>query len=404
RGVPGGGVGGYVGFADGPGGSGGSGGAGSGGRSAVRDGAAASGAGAGAGVVEPWAVPLGSRSRVNPASACAWLAQALYCSGPGLTAARLDPADGRVAWSVPASAAPGRTAESGAPLYAAGLVLAAAPGSETVLALDPATGAERWRRKLPQGAKVVPAGPQTLLAAPDGGVTGLDSATGSPRWTKQLGGPGSLWCAGPELPGAGGAAVLYVATPAADGASTQVAEVEPASGTVRRQLRVTGLVEPVGVAQGGLFLLENDKASQARAVVRIDLGTQAVRRARLSAPLLQAQAGVGADGTVYVFGTSGALVAVRGEREEWRLETGVTVASRPVPGAGQVYLSAPDGRLLAVDAAGRRLVGQTRPRMADGQNTYAATLPAPVVGGDRVFATAPDGTVFAAPTANPASW
>ncbi|MBW5486341.1 outer membrane protein assembly factor BamB family protein [Streptomyces bambusae] len=370
--------------------------------------------GAGGELVTPWAVTLGgTRSRVHPAAACSWQAGALYCSGPGLTAARLNPADGSLAWSLPAPAPAARTTESGAPLHAGGLVLAVAAGGDLLQALDPATGAERWKRKLPQGAKVVPAGPYALVAGVDGSVTGLDAATGGQRWAKRIGDGAALWCAGPEQPGSG-PPVLYAAAQAADGASTQVMEVDPATGAVRRQVRAAGLVEPVGVAQGGLYLLESDKASLAVAVVRMDLGgggRPGMRRTPLSAPLLQAQAAVDADGAVYVFGTSGALVAVRWEpdreergREEWRLETGMTVASRPVPSGGRVYLSAPDGRLVAVDAGSRRLVGQTKPRMADGQNTYAAALAAPVVVGGRVFATAPDGTVFAVPADQPEGW
>ncbi|MFE1901818.1 PQQ-binding-like beta-propeller repeat protein, partial [Streptomyces yangpuensis] len=82
----------------------------------------------------------------------------------------------------------------------------------------------------------------------------------------------------------------------------------------------------------------------------------------------------------------------------------VTVASRPVVAPGRVHLTAPDGRLLAVDAADGRPAGQTRPRMADGKDTYASTLPAPVAGGGRVFAGAPDGSVFAVAASDPAHW
>ena len=137
----------------------------------------------------------------------------------------------------------------------------------------------------------------------------------------------------------------------------------------------------------------------------MDLAAWSVRSVRLSAPLLQAQAAVGADGTAYVFGVSGALAAVGAEREEWRLQTGVTAASRPALGAArQVYLTAVDGRLLAVDGTAGRLAGQTRPRMGPGRNAFTATLPAPVAAADRVFASAPDGSVFAVDGRDPSAW
>ncbi|NXY99535.1 PQQ-binding-like beta-propeller repeat protein [Streptomyces sp. BR123] len=342
-------------------------------------------------------------------SACSWAEGTLYCSGHGLAAARLDPADGSVVWSVQAS--PG-TVETAAPLHDGGLVLTTSAGGHTLRALDPATGAERWKRVLLPGSRVLPAGPRVVITLPDGKAISVDAASGVAQWTKQLGGVGSMWSAG-ETPTTaaqpGAAPALYVATPAADGKSTQVSEVDPLTGAVRALARTAGLAEPVGVAGGGLFLLENDAGAMARSVLRVDLGSRAVRSVPLSAPLLQAQAAVGPDGTAYVFGVSGALAAVGTQREEWRLQTGVTAASRPVLGGDRrVYLAAVDGRLLAVDGAAGRLVGQTPPRMgaAAGRGTgaFTATLPAPVAAAGRVFATAPDGSVFAVDAGDPAAW
>lgn len=124
----------------------------------------------------------------------------------------------------------------------------------------------------------------------------------------------------------------------------------------------------------------------------------------MSVGQLQAEATVGPDGTVYVIGISGALTAVAAEKEAWRLETAVATASRPVVDGGHLYLMSADGRLIAVDAAAGRLLGQTDPRMGTGQGTYSATVPAPVVGDGRVFGSAPDGSVFAVDATNPAGW
>ncbi|MCX5146241.1 serine/threonine-protein kinase [Streptomyces sp. NBC_00320] len=352
----------------------------------------------------PWAVALGAPGAGNRngsgSGSCSWEA-ALYCAGPGLTAARLDPADGSVLWSVKAAAPATGTATESAPLHAGGLVLAVAPGSGTLQALDPATGAERWKRKLPDGARAVAAGGQVLLVPPNGSVTALDAASGTPRWTKQLGGVGSVWWGGP---GESGAPVTYVATPDGGGGTTQLAAVDPASGTLRWQLRTGGRLRPVGAAHGGLYLLDGDAGAKTGAVVRVDVTTHAVRRVRLSAPLLDAEAAVGPDGVVYVVGVSGGLVAVDAEREQWRLETGLAVTSRPVAADGRIHLAAPDGRLLAVDAGSGRLVGQTKPRMGDVRDGFAAALPAPVAAAGRVFGTAPDGSVFAVDAGNPAGW
>ncbi|MFE9564003.1 serine/threonine-protein kinase [Streptomyces sp. NPDC006487] len=349
--------------------------------------------------VLPWSVPLGAY-----AAACSWQASALYCSGPGSAAMRLSPVDGSAVWSVRAAVADSRPAADGAPLHGGGLVLAVAPGSgsELLRALDPATGAERWKRTLPMGALALSVGGHVLITAADGTVTSLDAATGAPRWTKKIGRVGSVWWSGRAE--SAEPATLYVSTPDENGRATQLSAVDPANGAHRWQIRSAGLLRPVGTAGGGMYLLDSDVRTRTDAVVRVDLATHAVRRVRLTSPLYEAQATVGPDGVVYAFGATGALAAIGTAREEWRLETGVTRASRPVFADGKVYLSASDGRLLAVDAAAGRLLGQTKPRIRAGKDTFAASLPEPVVGDGRVYASAPDGSVFAVAAGDPARW
>lgn len=345
----------------------------------------------------PWSTPPGEHSQT-----CSWQAAALYCSGQGATVTRLSPVDGAVVWNVRASAPSNRPADTSAPLHAGGLLLVTAPGSELLQARDTATGAERWRRTLPGGAVVVPLGSKVLIAAGNGPVTALDAASGTELWTRPVGGRGSLWWGAPE--GAAGP-VLYGATPSGDDKTTQLSAVDPANGAVRWQTRTAGLLRPVGVAGGALVLLEVDaQGARASAVVRVDLSTHAVRRVRLATPLYQPEPTVGPDGSVYVFGAPGALVAVGPAKEEWRLMTGLAQASRPVFSDGRLYLNASDGRLLAVDAGAGRLLGQTKPRMGSGKGTFAASLPAPVVGDGRVYASAPDGSVFAVAAGDPAGW
>lgn len=349
--------------------------------------------------VLPWSVPLGAY-----AAACSWQASALYCSGPESAAMRLNPVDGSTVWSARAAVPGSRPANDGAPLHGGGLVLTVAPGSESELlrALDPATGTERWKRSLPSGALALPAGTHVLITGVDGTVTALDAATGTPRWTKKVGKAGSVWWSGREV--AGETATLYVSTPDENGGATQLSAVDPASGALRWQIRSAGLLQPVGTAGGGMYLLDSDARTRTDTVVRVDLATHAVRRVRLASPLYEARATLGTDGTLYAFGGTGALAAIGPAKEEWRLETGVVRASRPVFADGRVYLSAPDGRLLAVDAGAGKLLGQTKPRMGSGKDTFAASLPAPVVGDGRVYASAPDGSVFAVAAGDPAGW
>ncbi|MEU8779240.1 serine/threonine-protein kinase [Streptomyces sp. NPDC048606] len=346
----------------------------------------------------PWATTLGEPGAGNRAAACSWLSGGLYCSGHGVAAGRLDPASGAPLWSVRAGEAAERTATDSAPAYGGGLVVSVASGSRTLRALDPATGAERWKRALPDATRVLVLGERTLLAGPTGEATVLDTATGTQRWTRRIGGVGSVWWSDPDGSG------LYAATREADGRATQLVSVAPESGAERWHLRTSGMLRPLGVARGAAYLLDDDTSTKTRAVVRVDLASRALHRVLLSVPLLDAEGSVGPDGTVYAFGTAGALVAVGPDGERWRLETGVSAASRPVFSQGRLFLSAQDGRLLAVDATAGRLEGQTKLRAPAGAGAFSATLPAPVAAENRVFATAPDGSVFAVDARNPAGW
>ncbi|MGW1766283.1 protein kinase domain-containing protein [Streptomyces sp. NPDC002073] len=389
------------------------------------------------GVLAPWSVRLGQGGGMPVCSAAG--DGALYCKGPGVGAARLAQADGSVRWSVKATDGGTRVSEDRAPVPAGGLVHTVAADGRRLEARDPDTGAVRWSERLPVSASLVHAGAgraTVLVSAPDGQVTALDSATGRRLWSKRVGGVGAALVAGADAgatsgagaasgaasrAGAGAASgagdgagagrgLVFVATPTADGASTSVVAVVAESGAVRWRLRVDGQLAPAGSTAGALFLLRSDRFSLTDAVVRIDLATRSVRRLVLGSPVDQAQAAVGADGTVYLIGFAGGLTAVQTAdaskpAERWRLETLVSRVSRPAPAGDRVYLSAADGRVLAVHAGTGRLLGQTEPRRGGDTGLLAPTLPAPLpVAGGRVFASAPDGSVFAADGRDPAAW
>ncbi|MEU4349567.1 serine/threonine-protein kinase [Streptomyces sp. NPDC023838] len=339
----------------------------------------------------PWAVPLagGGGGNRTPACSLAGTGGALYCAAPGVTAARLDPANGHVVWSVKAKGAAGRVADDGQPRLSGGLVLVAPPGAGRLDALDPATGATRWTRTVPAHAALAFGDTSVVFTTDSGEVRCLDSATGKERWHGRPAAATAQWVAAP------GGAALYAVSVAEDAATSLVTAVAPGTGKVLWTKRLPGSLGPVGVAGGALALLAADADSFTTAVVRLDTATRAVRRTPLPAPVDQAQATVDGD-RMYVFGAGGSLLAVDAGRgaQLWRLETGAARASRPVAGGGRVYVTASDGRLLAVDAGRGVLVGQTGPRMASGRDTFTASLGAPVLGGGAVYASAPDGAVF----------
>ncbi|MFG2723350.1 PQQ-binding-like beta-propeller repeat protein [Streptomyces sp. NPDC048416] len=322
---------------------------------------------------------------------------ALYCSAPGVTLARLDALSGKVVWSVPGAG--GRSlSDEYAPAVAGGRVLARAP-HQPLRAYDAETGKPAWSADVSAYSGVRPVGAAVLLTTADGHVAALDSGTGKEMWRKPLGSSRSQWVV------SGDGMVAYVVTASADGGSTSVAAVDPATGNVRWQARTQGRLRPVTADAAAVFLLATDAGGFTSAVVRVDTATHSARRTPLATPLDQAQAGVDGD-TVLLFGAGGTLAAVDSARgaERWRLDTGLARASRPVASGGQVFLTGADGRLLVFDARKGALAGQTNPRMNGGRYTFTPALPAPLALGGRVYAASPDGSVFAVDPGDVGSW
>ncbi|WP_030210635.1 PQQ-binding-like beta-propeller repeat protein [Streptomyces sp. NRRL S-87] len=365
--------------------------------------------------VRPWTVPLiadGAGDRTPLCSYGGGADAAVYCTGAGGSAARLDPVTGAVRWTVkPSRKAARRDARvvvQWAPEPAGGLVHTVPAGSGRLEALDPRDGAVRWSAPAPTAALLhAGAARETvLLVGQDGDVTALDSATGGRRWSKRLGEVGSEWTAAPGARGP-----VLVSTLSADGASTTVKAVSPRTGAVLWQRRVDGSLTPVGSTDRALLLLRSDRHAVTDGVVRLDLRTREVRGFTLSLPVDQPQAAIGPDGTVYVIGLTGGLTAVRtepgpGNSELWRQETAVARTSRPVVDAARhlVYLSAADGRLIGLDSRDGRLVGQSKPRTGSGSHPVTSVVAPPAPADGRVVAGAPDGSVFAVDAGDPADW
>jgi outer membrane protein assembly factor BamB len=266
--------------------------------------------------------------------------------------------------------------------------------------LDPASGKARWQRDMPPhlGRQIV--GDTVLLTAADGTVTGVDSASGTTRWTQRLKGRTA-----PYFVSFAGDPLAYTTDVPGDGTS-KVTAIAPKTGAVRWEARLQGDLKPVGSHDGTLYLLATDQRyGDVSAVVRYDPTSGSVDRVELPARRQDPRVGVHGD-VVHLLTAGGSLEAVDMEagRRIWVLETSVSRGSAPVADGRHVYFSAPDGRLLAVDARGGKLRGETPPRLGPASDGVPAYLPEPVVEGDRVYASAPDGTVFSVPARDPAAW
>ncbi|NBM20690.1 PQQ-binding-like beta-propeller repeat protein, partial [Streptomyces sp. GC420] len=348
---------------------------------------------------------------------CSYGGGGLACAAPGTKATVLDPATGKSLWS-----AEGAVTESGgaavatAPVRAGGLVFPAPGGGATLEALDPRTGEVRWDLDVSAyGGRVYLVGDSVLLVAGNGEVTARDAATGEERWRRSL---SAEYFA--TLPSAGASGPVYAVarhSSAGGGGGTTVTAVDQATGKALWQHRFDEVLDPVDVSGTTLYLTESDNSTRTTALVRFDppsagSGTASgtARRVPLDFPLPDARAAVH-DGTAYLLGYGGSLVALDtegGKGELWRLETSVSLASRPVVSASgdRLYFGAADGRLIAVDTERATITGQTEPRLggAKAAGGVVSSVPAPLLAGDAVIGAAPDGSVFAVSAEDPAGW
>lgn len=363
----------------------------------------------------PWSTSLGSTPAQGRPPVCTAGGGALYCSAPGVPAARLDPTDGRIVWSHKAGAVgekndvadgdgDGSADAKALPELSGGLLHITS--SSRLRALDPRSGKQKWDVDISAYASVVHTADTTLLVGERGTVRALDSVTGEERWDSHVGGLGTQW-----IGGSGEAGVFYAATPSADGSVTQVRAVSAERGTVLWTSSAAGNLTPFAAPDGAVHLMSTNVDQLVDAIVRIDSGKrgeQSVYRVSLPTPLDRASAAE-SGGIVYLSDVGGSLVAVDTRlagkgTERWRLETSVSRPSRPVVSGSHVYVTAPDGRLLATDVRSGDPLGQTRPRLGGDTARVVAELPLPVVMDRKVFGSAPDGSVFAVDARKPAGW
>ncbi|MFI1567733.1 serine/threonine-protein kinase [Streptomyces sp. NPDC020490] len=328
---------------------------------------------------------------------CTYGTRLLLCAQPGLLSA-LDPDDGSVRWRHGLS---GGDAPDVSPVLSGGLVHVLTQAGKRVEALDPSSGKVRWARDVSAYSSIRYAGGTLLLTGSGGKVTGVDSLSGETEWSRRITGldepyfvsfPKSRWA--------------FAATPSADGTRTKVTAVDAATGRKGWSAWFDGGLTIAGVTGDSLVLLAGgNEVGTASAVVRYEPESRVTRRVPLTVPIDQAQATVRGN-LVCLLGTGGSLTLVDTDagRQLWSVETSVSRGSAPVIEGRHVYFSAADGRLLGVDVAKGKLLGQTRPRLSSRADAFMAALPTPQPAAPRVYAAAPDGTVFAVDSRDPAAW
>lgn len=356
---------------------------------------------------QPWSTSLLGGTTENALAGCTYATHFLFCSQRGVNAAKVDPRNGLLQWSVHGDPGVDDVRKSShPPVLDHGVLRVVTRGGKRLEGLDPADGKSIWALDISAAyGAFYDAADSVLLVGRDGSVTAVDGRTGTERWHKKLHGH-SL----PVFTTLQGSATAYATEVSGDGKHTLVSSLDPADGKLSGQHRLDGDLDVVGASASGVYLASSDAYSRTDAVLRLDLRDGTTRRFPLAKPLDAAQAVV-RDDVVYVLGYGGTLLAVdtggsggsEARARPWRLETSVSDGSRPVVVGDRLYLSSSDGRLLAVDTERGVFLGQTKPRLGDGPGNTEAP-PSPLVADGKVFATAPDGSVFAVDAEDPSRW
>lgn len=367
----------------------------------------------------PWhKTVLGGREDIPDELRCLARGDALFCGGGGVVATRISTLDGSRAWTVNNPGIPvqgmhlvGATDDTVLGYRFAAEDAPQDPPSE-VVAVDADNGRELW--SVPSGAQsqavagrsqdaVVFGSAVVTVDASRSGFEARDAHSGDVAWRTPF--PGGTQCApvpaGPQL-------FAMCATNAEVDASEvrhpTLYPVDRASGALGRPIAVDGPAVPMGVANGGLVLLQERMEGVASAgyngVARVDPVSRKVTYSRLA----RTYAGTPgmADGTLYVSGQTGLVTALDPAtgRKKWSRQTSVEGASGPVAGTGALYFSSATGRVVALAPHDGRFLWATDPQ-ADGFTGEQGASPRVTVAGRAVIVAAANNTLFAFDTQKP---
>ncbi|MFD4692897.1 PQQ-binding-like beta-propeller repeat protein [Streptomyces sp. NPDC058463] len=362
---------------------------------------------------EPWHRTVqGGSEDIPDELRCVARGDAVFCGGGGVVATRIRAMDGSRVWTAKSPGVPvqgmhlvGATDDTVLGYRFAAQDAPQDPPSE-VVAIDANNGRELW--SVPSGAQstavtgrtqdaVVIGSAVVTVDASNSRFEARDAHSGEVTWTTSF--PAGTQCA----PVPGGPQLFAMCATDAEADALEVrhptlSTVDRASGTLGRPIAVDGPAVPVGVADGGLVLLQEHMEGPALTgydgVARVDPASRKVTYSRLAKTYAGTPGMV--DGTVYVSGQTGLITALDPAtgRKKWSRQTGVEGASGPAAGAGALYFSSATGRVVALSPNDGRALWTTDPQ-ADGLTGEQGASPRVTVAGGAVIVAAARNTLFA---------
>lgn len=219
------------------------------------------------------------------------------------------------------------------------LVIGAGDG---IHALDAATGAERWLVETEKAVKSAPAivAGQVFVGLPDGTLAAIDLQSGAVRWRTPVSGPISRAASfGDGLVFVGGDGGTFAAVRVADGSiAWQV-------------LLGRGDLASSAFRDGLVYTASGLESAAPHVLFALDSVTGAERWHFDSPGGNSLFVGAVGPDLVYAVGLDGIVYALRHGEPTWSFDAGAPIGSVASLSGGVLYVSASDGRIVALEAA-----------------------------------------------------
>ncbi|MFC4468271.1 protein kinase [Streptomyces xiangluensis] len=370
---------------------------------------------------KPWqttvfkAAPLGAEKALGAQEGltsgepdCLLHEDAVYCAGENILPVRVDALTGKTVWR--AEVVPSRI---GSGMYTATLLgvqdgtllLSQSVSSESaesdpvdVFALDIATGAERWHRRVNDANLELALSGDVVLTSDTGReVTARSPRTGAVRWTARL--PAGYYCSFVTV----GDGLYANCSPAeaADQTTARLLEVDRTDGSVRT-LKTPAASGILGALDDRLVLLEMDAEDlNYFRILLLDTKTGARTSTKLAADY--GDNVTLADATLWFTASDGQVTAVsaRTGKVLWKTSTSLEQPgeARYDPRAGALYLASASGRVAALDGRRGKVLWETLPRTE--WVTSGIFQPKVLLHDGTLVVSTPNGTLFAIDPAHP---
>ncbi|MFD4106371.1 protein kinase [Streptomyces sp. NPDC058650] len=331
---------------------------------------------------------------------CRYQFSALWCTGNGLLAARLDPLTGKVLWQRqgPEQGPPPLLEVTRSATFAATYDGDGTGTSHSykIWTFDPATGTPLLERVLP-GTKACGTAGQTLFCARDGKISAWDPGSMSPMWTAAPG-----WELFIPPAGSPPSNRVHVVRRDPEEHIIEVGEITQGDGTLLWNRGVSPDTDVITISEEGYVYAASPARQDMTRLTRTDRRTGAEKSVELGT----SEELLGIAGDVFYSHREGVISAydIAAERRLWSSTTLHEGFSAPAVAGDRVHFTAEDGTVIALNRHDGGALWERRPPkstvdLSQSDPPPTTQLRAPVIMGDVIIAPAYDSRIhsFLAP-------